>query len=173
MRSSSGWLSPTDSAHIKWVVNALNSTVLRCWSSWGASNREASRHAFRSLLRASNSFSWSSNKPQVGQSSENYAAGQVGKSADKETRPDRRSIDPDSITASVLTAGTFRMQPSPFLAAPVKKDLTKRWSNKRLTATAQPCHIVKSSCYTPLAVCCYCPCSPSCYTICGCGSAVN
>src|SRR5690348_4421152 len=33
----------------------------------------------------------------------------------------------------------------------VKKDLPRRCSYKRLTATAQPCHIVKSSCFTPLA----------------------
>jgi hypothetical protein len=56
MCSSSAWLSPTDSAHIKWVVKALNSTVLRCLSSWDESNREASRHACSHRLRPSIAF---------------------------------------------------------------------------------------------------------------------
>ena len=32
MRSSSVWLSPTDSVHIKCIIKVLNSNVLRCFS---------------------------------------------------------------------------------------------------------------------------------------------
>jgi len=81
MRSSSRWSSPTDSAHSKWVAKALNSSVLRRLSPSDESNREASRHVCRSSFKAFNSFSWSSNEPQVRQSSGGYAAGRVENTA--------------------------------------------------------------------------------------------